>query len=214
MYVSFSCTACGLRFPCRGRDSIERCPACKALLQRQPRGWQSLHLPASAPLRSVRLIADSIRSLYNVGALFRTADALGIEHLHLCGISGSPPRDKIAKVALGAEGSVPWSHHPDCLQLLEQLLEAGWTTVALETDARSQPLSSLPGSRRIALLVGSEVTGLAPELTAAVDHIIHLPQRGLKCSMNVTVAAGIALHALTDGLGLSSGTSPQTGPGQ
>lgn len=195
MFRSHACAACGLRFPAPERLELDACPACRAALATSaPWGVERAEPPA--PPLPLRLLADSLRSLYNVGALFRAADAFGVEHLYLCGTSGTPPREKIAKVALGAEAAVPWSRHPDVLAPLAALRAEGWPLVALEVRPDSVPIGALPPISRAALVVGNEVCGLAPEVLAAADHVVHLPHRGVKTSLNVTVATGVALYAL------------------
>jgi len=142
----------------------------------------------------MRLIAHDIRSLHNVGSLFRSADAFGIEKIYLTGITGTPPRKEIAKVALGSEHRVPWEQQEDIKSLIQELQKQGWFICALETGKEAKSLTQIKGQGgKIILLVGNEVEGLSSELCAACDAIAEIPMPGVKRSLNVSVAAGIAL---------------------
>ena len=153
------------------------------------------------------LVLDNIRSAENVGSMFRTADAFGVAHLYLCGYTPAPidrfgrPNPKIAKTALGAQLSVAWSAVPDVCECVAELKKEGVTVIALEQDSRSVPLTSVRGpgleQKGWALVVGNEVLGVDPRALDLVDTIVHIPMRGAKESLNVSVAAGIALYALT-----------------
>lgn len=143
------------------------------------------------------LIAHNIRSLHNVGAFFRTADAFGIEKIYLTGYTGCPPRKEIAKTALGSEHRIPWEHREDLDPLLLELKSTGKKIVALEISDRSIPVGALEiSTEQIALIVGSEVEGISPYLLEQCDEIIEIPMIGTKKSLNVSVATGIALFAI------------------
>lgn len=142
----------------------------------------------------MRLIAHDIRSLHNVGSFFRSADAFGVEKIYLTGITGTPPRKEIAKVALGSEHRISWEHREDARGLIKELQAEGWRVYALETGSGSKPLTQfLTCQEKIALLVGNEVEGLSVSLCALCDDVIEIPMPGVKRSLNVSVAAGIAL---------------------
>jgi tRNA G18 (ribose-2'-O)-methylase SpoU len=144
------------------------------------------------------LIAHNIRSLHNVGAFFRTADAFGVEKIYLTGYTGCPPRKEIAKTALGSEHRIPWEHRENIDELLLELKSAGKKIVALEISNRAIPVGALEiPIEDIALIVGSEVEGISPQVLAECDEIIEIPMIGGKKSLNVSVAAGIALFAIT-----------------
>ncbi len=150
----------------------------------------------------MRLIAHDIRSLHNIGAIFRSADAFGVEKIHLTGYTAMPPRKEIAKVALGGEARVPWEHADDPLALIRTLRRDGWTVVALENGVKAEPIDAVAASvdpARAALVVGNEVEGLPPALLAAADRVAEIPLPGRKRSLNVSVAAGIALFAFACG---------------
>ena len=144
------------------------------------------------------LIAHNIRSLHNVGAFFRTADAFGIEKIYLTGYTGCPPRKEIAKTALGSEHRILWEHRDELEPLMVELKEKGIQIVALEISDRSIPVDRLDTPLdKIALIVGSEVEGISKETLAECDQIVEIPMIGIKKSLNVSVATGIALFAIT-----------------
>jgi len=139
----------------------------------------------------VRAVLDNLRSAWNVGSLFRTADAAGFQHLHLCGITPTPPHEGIAKTALGAEQVVPWSYHPDAVDVLERLRQEGWTLWALETEGEPWHLDMAVPDTPLAVVVGNERAGIDPHALALCHRVVTLPMRGVKRSLNVTVAFGI-----------------------
>ncbi len=140
------------------------------------------------------VLLDDIRSLWNVGSTFRTADACGVERLLLTGITGCPPRQEISKTALGAEESVAWSYHADPLEALEEVSTAGYTPVALESSDRAVPLQKMRWPDRLCLVVGNEVAGVSKALLTECAHRVFIPMGGVKESFNVAVAFGIAAH--------------------
>ena len=156
----------------------------------------------------VYLIADRIRSLHNVGSLFRSADVFGVAKLYLCGYTGIPPRKEIAKVALGAELTVPWEKRTQTWKLVEELQEQGVQVVALENISRTvlkyqkglslkyRAITDWIPKFPLALIVGNEVSGVSRGVLARCDAIVHIPMLGQKESLNVSVAAGIALYHL------------------
>ena len=144
------------------------------------------------------LVLDSIRSMNNIGSIFRSADAFRIEGLILCGITAQPPHPDIHKTALGAEESVPWHYSSSALEAVRELQTKGYTVLALEQAHESLRLDHFvpePGAR-YALVLGNEVKGVAEEVVAAADHCLEIPQYGTKHSLNVSVAAGVALWQL------------------
>jgi len=143
------------------------------------------------------VVCHNIRSLYNVGAIFRTADAAGVTKLFLCGYTGHPPRREISKVALGAEETVPWEHHYQTWRVLERLKSQGVKIVALENRVEgSIDYRHVRPEFPLALLLGSEVAGLSAGLLRRSDAVIHIPMYGRKESLNVAVAFGIAVYEL------------------
>jgi tRNA G18 (ribose-2'-O)-methylase SpoU len=148
------------------------------------------------PGRGPRVVLDNIRSAFNVGSIFRTCDAAGVEHLHLCGISACPPNPQVAKTALGAERSVPWSHQIDARELLEGLRREGFALFAVERTDRSLPYTDVPYPERCALVFGHEVAGVARPLLEMADQVIEIPMLGQKNSLNVATSVGVVLFEL------------------
>lgn len=167
-----------------------------------------MKIPQNTPKdKKICLIALDIRSSENVGSFFRTADAVGVSQIYLVGITPAPmdkfnrPDSKIAKTALGAEKSVPYLYEKTINATLKKLKKDDYTILALEQDPNSvdyRKAVSLLGSRisKLALIVGNEVTGIPKNVLSKVDHIIEIPMRGIKESLNVSVATGIALYEL------------------
>lgn len=146
--------------------------------------------------RTIRLMAHNIRSLWNVGAFFRTCDALAVEYLYLTGYTGHPPRIEITKTAIGADHTVPWEHARDPLPIIEQLKKDGWQIVSLELTDRSVDISTFMPAEKVCLIVGHELEGVPATMLDLSDAVVEIPMLGQKESLNVSVAAGIALHRL------------------
>lgn len=143
-------------------------------------------------MRELHLIAHNIRSRENVGSLFRTCDSLGVKKLWLAGYTPAPPDDKIAKVALGAERVVSFEQVTDVAIVIERLKKDGIPIFALEITSDAIPLGSFAPPDRLALLLGTETTGIPPSLLKLCDGVVKITQKGMKESLNVSVAAGIA----------------------
>ncbi len=147
-------------------------------------------------------LVEDVRSLWNVGSIFRTADGAGFSKLYLCGITGCPPRKEIAKTSLGAENSVLWQSHVSALDVLPGLKTSGVRILGLERNEKSSSLSDYLSDHKIeqpiCLLLGNEVTGLSAESLSHCDYVLHLPMRGVKESLNVSVAFGIAAYAIAE----------------
>ncbi|RJQ34613.1 TrmH family RNA methyltransferase [Candidatus Parcubacteria bacterium] len=142
------------------------------------------------------IIAHNIRSLYNIGTMFRTADALGVDQLFLTGYSGQPPRKEISKVALGADESVPWQHYKSLTYLVDKLKNQGVKIVILEKSKDSVDYRKFKPSFPLALIVGNEVRGVSADTLKKADKVIELPMAGIKESLNVGVALGAAGYYL------------------
>jgi len=156
--------------PAAAYDSVDRIPVC--------------------------VLLDNVRSLYNVGSFFRTADAAGIEAVYLCGITGHPPKKAISKTALGAEETVKWQHSWDAIAVVTDLQARGFEIAALETSARAVDLFDWQPRFPVCLLFGHEVEGLRPELRELADTHVRIPMLGRKHSLNVATAGGIAIYDL------------------
>ncbi len=141
---------------------------------------------------------DNIRSLYNVGSMFRTADGAMVQELYLAGYTPLPPRKEIEKTALGATRSVPWKHFPDPREAVRAARSGGLRIFILEQTTQSRPYYTVePADFPICLVVGNELTGITPEVVAEADAAIEIPMFGTKHSLNAAVAFGIAVFALT-----------------
>lgn len=143
----------------------------------------------------VVVVLDNVRSAQNVGSFFRTADAFGIEHIALCGISSTPPNREIHKTALGAELSVAWSYYPTTLECVEKLRSEGYRILAIEQIEGATMLDKFEAepNTKYALVFGNEVEGVDQAIADVVDGAIEIPQVGIKHSLNVSVSAGILM---------------------
>ena len=143
----------------------------------------------------VTIVLDNVRSAQNVGSFFRTADAFGIEHIALCGISCTPPNREIHKTALGAELSVAWSYHATTMECVEKLRMEGYRIIAIEQIEDSTMLDKFAAQsgEKYALIFGNEVEGVDQAIADIVDGAIEIPQIGIKHSLNVSVSAGILM---------------------
>ncbi len=145
------------------------------------------------------LIADNIRSLHNIGSLFRSCDVFAIDALYLCGASGTPPRKEIAKTALGGEQRVAWKYFEKTQDALAKAKKEGCTILGLELSAESVDISKYTVPEAWALVVGHEILGVDPEIMKACNVLLEIPMLGTKECLNVSVAAGIGLYELTKG---------------
>lgn len=146
--------------------------------------------------RRIMLLAHNIRSLWNVGSFFRTADAFAVEKVYLTGYTGTPPRKEISKTSLGADEWLPWEHAEDPATVLAALKADGWTIAALELTPDAVDIAAYEPPEKICLVLGHEVTGVSDELIGLCDVALQIPMLGKKESLNVAVATGIALHRL------------------
>lgn len=212
-----TCLSCGLRYPLANENAFgTRCPVClgetNLTLQAgreagtEPGPSRSSNLSARSAVKSPKRIGecavllDNIRSAWNVGSIFRSADGFGFTHAYVCGITPTPDNDAVMKTSLGAEETVAWSYHKDAVKLVRGLRKKGWQAWALEEHKRAVPLSPYPDSPPeipIVLILGNEVTGVDPGLLDLTDTILHIPMHGGKTSFNVAIAFGIVAYQLT-----------------
>ncbi|MFX0555383.1 RNA methyltransferase [Maribacter sp. CXY002] len=143
----------------------------------------------------VSIILDNIRSLNNIGSVFRSADAFLIEKIYLCGITATPPHKDINKTALGATDSVAWEYVPDTLDLVKNLKSKGIITVAIEQAEGAVMLNDFMPSKEesYALIFGNEVKGVQQDVVGICDMVLEIPQFGTKHSLNISVSAGIVI---------------------
>jgi len=142
------------------------------------------------------VILHNIRSLYNVGSIFRTADGAGVSKIWICGITGRPPNNQISKTALGAEESVTWEYRNDIMDVLKQLKQEGFQIVFLEQMENSVSHDKFIPHKKVCLVLGNEIEGITDEVLAFCDQPIEIDMDGLKNSLNVSVAFGVAAFYL------------------
>ena len=194
---------CGLRYPMlEEQTSGVRCPRCGApakLVDTPYVRYQRTCKEIEPGGPEVEALLDNLRSSFNVGSIFRTADAAGIRHIHLCGITPNPANPKVAKTALGAERAVPWTRHGDGPAAAVSLKERGLRLWALESGPRSESLFEAVRDAHgppIVLAVGNEVFGVDPDILEQCDRMVCIPMQGSKTSLNVAVAFGMAAYVL------------------
>lgn len=156
----------------------------------------------TAEKRPLVVVLDHVRSLYNVGSVFRTCDAFRLSGVCLCGITAQPPHPEIHKTALGAEDSVPWRYFRQTEDAVSFLREQGYTILAVEQCEGSTMLQDFrmePG-KKYAVILGNEVKGVQQQVVDMCDSCLEIPQYGTKHSLNVSVAAGIVLWQLSEKL--------------
>jgi tRNA G18 (ribose-2'-O)-methylase SpoU len=143
----------------------------------------------------VVVVLDNVRSMHNVGSIFRTCDGFAVEQVCLCGITGQPPHREIEKTALGATQSINWTYYTNTLQAVEQLRKDGYLIVAVEQAENSIMLNEFEADKdkKYALIFGNEVNGVSEDVMKVIDSCIEIPQFGTKHSFNIVVSAGIVL---------------------
>lgn len=153
-----------------------------------------------APKLPFVVVLDNIRSMLNVGSVFRTADAFAAEKLYLCGITGQPPHREIQKTALGSEDTVSWAYQQDAVECVKTLKAEGYLIMPLEQAQGSTILNQLrlEAGQKVALVLGNEVNGVDQAIIDMADICLEIPQFGHKHSLNVSVAAGIAMWDLAE----------------
>ena|SRR5688572_13830510 len=138
-------------------------------------------------------VLENVRSAYNVGSVFRTADAFLIEAIYLTGYTAKPPHKEIRKTALGAEETVSWRHFPAASQAIRELRQEGYKVFAIEQVENSVPLDKIELTEKTAVIFGNEVSGIEQSTIALCDGCIEIPQLGMKHSLNIATAVGVVL---------------------
>lgn len=194
---------CRFRFPVGpGQPDHDSCPKCGAPLQRVENPYTDLKVEPSRPALAglqVEALLDNIRSALNVGAIFRISDGAGVRHVHLAGLTPPPDHPKVAKTALGAEYAVPWTLHWNAPAAALECKRRGLRLWALESSPQARPIfeaAAAPDDTPILLAVGNEVSGVDPGILEQCDEIVSIPMQGVKRSLNVAVAFGIAVYFL------------------
>jgi tRNA G18 (ribose-2'-O)-methylase SpoU len=213
IYQFYECQnrACRFRFPAAAHELAGNgCPTCGGPLtavavppgsERDDNGQPAAVTPAAPP--PLEIMLDNIRSLYNVGAILRTADGARVNHVHLCGITAVPTQPRLAKTALGAEAALPWTYYRNGVAAASQLKARGCRLWALEAAAAAIPLFACTpptDERPLLLIVGNEKTGIDPGILALCERIVSLPMGGIKESLNVAAAFGIAVYYVRYGV--------------
>ncbi|MEE1962251.1 RNA methyltransferase [Allomuricauda taeanensis] len=141
------------------------------------------------------LVLDNVRSLNNIGSVFRTADAFLVQKIYLCGITATPPHKDIRKTALGATESVDWEYRKDTLELVKEMKQVGIKTISVEQAENAIMLNAFQADPKttVALIFGNEVKGVSQEVVSASDAVLEIPQLGTKHSLNISVSAGIVV---------------------
>ena len=192
---------CRFRFPVTGENlEVTACPKCGSPTRLVESPYSGLKVEPQPNLKTgpvLQALLDNIRSSFNVGAMFRTADGAGVTHLHLCGITPAPDHPKVAKTALGAEYSVPWTQYWDALEAAASLRQGGFELWALEGGPRSESIFEATGQlpdKPLLLVVGNEVSGVDPGLLELCQRVVNIPMQGHVESLNVSAAATLACH--------------------
>lgn len=164
-------------------------------LKRSPQK-NDMQLLSGADTNPIYIIVENVRSLFNVGAIFRSADGVRASGVYLTGFTGQPPRKEINRVALGADEAVPYLYEQNTLTVIQYLKKQNVQVIALEKTNTSVNFQTFAYQKPVAVVVGNEVEGVRPQTLDACDHVVHLPMCGQKISLNVSVASGIILYKL------------------
>ncbi|MBI4556808.1 MAG: RNA methyltransferase [Candidatus Hydrogenedentes bacterium] len=148
------------------------------------------------PRNPVHVVLDNIRSAFNVGSIFRTADAGAVERIHLCGMTAYPPNNKLAKTALGAFDYVPWTYCREVITAIEVLRQQCIPIIAIETSPNAKSYADYPWPQPVAIVFGNEVRGIAPETLRQCDATVCIPMYGYKNTINVATTFGVSLFEI------------------
>jgi 23S rRNA (guanosine2251-2'-O)-methyltransferase len=194
---------CRFRFPSPANQLIRsHCPKCGHLLAQDGQAYGNLSAQPASSIDhnlSLSILLDNVRSALNVGSIIRTSEGIGVEHIHLCGITATPENPKVGKTSLQAESTLKWSYHPNALDAVMKLKKDGVQIWSLEMTPGSIPVqvalryrSEIP----LLLVAGNEQAGVDPAILSVSDRLVYLPMHGSKTSLNVAVAVGIAASML------------------
>tara|TARA_B100000945_G_C20341344_1_gene577531 strand:- start:95 stop:640 length:546 start_codon:yes stop_codon:yes gene_type:complete len=139
----------------------------------------------------ISILVENVRSVYNVGSIFRSADGFGAEKIYLTGYTAYPPRDDLHKTALGSEDVVPWEYYPNPIDAIEQIKKTNIDLVLVEQTIHSKSIYDIDWKFPICFIVGNEVKGVSEQISRMADIHVELPMKGIKQSLNVSVAAGV-----------------------
>jgi tRNA G18 (ribose-2'-O)-methylase SpoU len=194
---------CGLRYPLAVPSEFgERCPIClgsTTVVAHVPAQREDQVEPAGTEA-GLQAVLDNVRSAWNVGSIFRTAEGFGFSQLYLCGITPTPENEQVRKTALGAEGRVGWSAHRNAVMLVEALKRHGQEVWVLERTDRSERIDYADrggqGKRGLVLVVGNEQAGVDPGILELADRVVHIEMRGSKRSFNVAIAFALGAQVI------------------
>jgi 23S rRNA (guanosine2251-2'-O)-methyltransferase len=179
---------CRLRFPSNlSVQSISVCPLCGGNMSPSGLPFSNFKLPTTLTTiypQKVAILLDNLRSVLNVGSIFRSADGVGVAHIFCCGTTPTPAHSKFSKSGLGSEETIHWSYHRNALEVTQG------------SNSIFSPELMLPEIQSLLLIVGNEISGVDPELIRKSDNLLHIPMGGKKSSLNVAVAAAIAMYSL------------------
>jgi 23S rRNA (guanosine2251-2'-O)-methyltransferase len=202
----FECENPGCRFRCPQTPTdriLAVCPVCGSSgtsVEYDFPDDEPGNLPPNSNLPQVEVLLDNLRSIYNVGSIFRSSDGTGIRHLYLGGYTPTPEHPKLKKTGLGSEWTVPWESVRNGLELVNTKKSEGFQIWSLERAAAAISIfdsSSVYSEKPILLVVGNERTGIDPEILRLSDRVVFIPMSGMKRSLNVATAFGVAAFALT-----------------
>ncbi len=210
-FQMFECEnpSCRLRFPSDlSINHMDHCPVCGSHMNLIGKPYSNFQRPSTVqwlPGLSISILLDNLRSAENVGSIFRTANGAGVAHIYCCGTTPSPEHARVRKSSLGAEMETGWSYHPNSIDVVNELQQSGNHLVALESTPDSKSLMDYALDpqplQHLVLILGNEVSGIDPELLARANNVLHVPMAGSKTSLNVAVAAGIALYLIIKSVG-------------
>lgn len=203
----FQCQNPACRFRCPTNLSMKKlnkCPLCGDQIEPASAVFtnqKSESFDRKKPIRRMEVLLDNLRSTLNVGSIFRTADGAGISKIHLCGTTPTPEHVKIKKTGLGAEWTIPWEYHPNGVDFVIDHKNNNYFIVSVETSLKSENIFDVKFPQNLdnlLLIMGNEVSGIDPEILALSDNIVEIPMVGVKSSLNVAVAFGIAAYTLSN----------------
>jgi len=148
--------------------------------------------------KKVYVLAHNIRSMHNIGSIFRTSDGAGVKKIYLTGYCACPPRKEITKTALGAEKAVPWEFYKDPVDIIKKLKKDGVQIIALERTKKSSNIQKIKPKYPLCMIIGNEIDGVGEDLLKLSDKVVEIPMRGKKESLNVSVAFGVGVYALVN----------------
>jgi 23S rRNA (guanosine2251-2'-O)-methyltransferase len=162
-------------------------------LKLQELGRMSVEEYKSSDKTPLIIVLDNVRSLNNIGSVFRTADCFRIEKIYLCGITAQPPHREIQKTAIGASETVGWEYHSSTLDVVNKLKTNGWSCQAIEQTEGAKMLNEFSPENKVAIVMGNEVNGVQQEVIDCCNAAIEVPQFGTKHSLNIAVCTGIVV---------------------